>query len=108
MEPSKNVVMRGVPTMYRKEEFVLDMVPRRRERLAVMKDVPNMHRRKEYVLDMVQRLRLVAMRNVPTSLSREELRSNHARIGEVCMQHGAKKKICSHEGCTNYVKKSGL
>jgi len=40
--------------------------------------------------------------------SATEKRHSHSSLGGVCMGHGAAKKICSHEGCTNHVKRSGV
>ena len=34
--------------------------------------------------------------------------TNNSIKGGVCIRHGAKKKLCSHEGCTNHAKKGGV
>ena len=48
-----DVVIKDVPTLSRKGEYVVDMVQRSND--AVMKDVTVMRRKEESVLDMVQR-----------------------------------------------------
>ena len=66
MEQCKNVVMRDVPTLLSKEEFVWDIsLPRKRS--AAMKVVPIMLREVEYVGDMGQRkpFRLADIKDVP-------------------------------------------
>ena len=61
-------IARDVPTWYRMEEYVSDMV--RKLRLAVLKDVPIMLLREEYVSDTVQRETgrniLAVKKDVPT------------------------------------------
>ena len=34
--------------------------------------------------------------------------STQAKKGGVCFRHGAKVKLCSIEGCTNYVQRNGV
>ena len=64
--------MKDVPLGQGGEEFVVDMVQRRRS--AVMKDVLTEYRNGEYVSGMVPFLRkgFVDMKDVPTLLSEEE------------------------------------
>ena len=41
-------------------------------------------------------------------ICRHEGCTNNSIKGGVCIRHGAKKKLCSHEGCTNRAKKGGV
>ena len=43
---------------------------------------------------------LAVMKDVPTKQRKEE--------GGVCIRHGAKRKTCSHEGCTNQAQRGGV
>ena len=69
------VVMKGVPTKSRKEEYVSGMVPRLRSSSAAMKGVPINLRKEEYVSGMVlsvHPLKLVVMKGVPSMFREEE------------------------------------
>ena len=61
--------MKDAPITLSKEEFVSNMVQRKRERLVEMKDVPTMQRKEASVGNMVPKLRLLirlaVMRDVP-------------------------------------------
>ena len=60
------VAMKDVPTMLRKEEYVLDMVLKRR--LAVIKDVPIRYRLEDYATNTERRGRLAVTRDAPNML----------------------------------------
>ena len=77
MHRSRNihVVMKGVPTKSRKEEYVSGMVPRSRSSSAAMKGVPAMLFKEEYAVGMVlsvHPLKLVVMKGVPSMFREEE------------------------------------
>ena len=67
---------------------------------------------------MVPRSSAVTMRDVPTvlrnrhgakkKLCSQEGCTNHVVRDGVCVRHGAKVKRCNHEGCTNQVQKGGV
>ena len=61
-------VMRDVPIMLLKKEFVPSMVHHGQKSIAVMKDALIRHRMEEFVTDMVQRERNANMRDAQTKL----------------------------------------
>ena len=61
-------VMRDVPIMLLRKEFVPSMVHHGQKSIAVMKDVPTLLSMEEFVTDMVQRERNANMRDAQTKL----------------------------------------
>ena len=60
----RDVVMKDVPTLLFREEYVSGMVQLKRGRLVVMEDVPIMLSKEEFAKDMVLKLRDEGLKDV--------------------------------------------
>jgi hypothetical protein len=93
----KDAPLKDAQTMLSKEEFALSMGQHGQGNDAAVMDAQIKLRKEECAGGMVQKANDAASKGAQMKLSRE-----------ACVRHGAKKKLCNSEGCTNQAKKGGV
>ena len=102
MVPRRNVfvegvLLRDVPVLLRREEYVSNMAQSKRSTLVVMKDEQTKFRKEECANDMVQRLRLVVMMDVRTKLSKEGYASSTVQRLRLAVMKDVPTKLSKEE-----------
>ena len=113
MVPRRNVfvegvLLRDVPVLLRREEYVSNMAQSKRSTLVVMKDEQTKFRKEECANDMVQRLRLVVMMDVRTKLSKEGYASSTVQRLRLAVMKDVPTKLSKEEFVSNMVQRGTL